>query len=715
MTKNGGVTLASVGLRSQAKKPLDEKARKDRERRRMRMISDQMTHLVDMEQARREAEVLERMKRQSRQEEELQYEAWRTNQCRAVIVENRKLREAKYDKRQDLDVQNAVFKEKQMLDSMQEQMSREIETLGQRDDFLREKDREAKKRRQTVEAKKMMDAIFDIADEAFNHQQKQDADSIDFRNWHEWLQLFIEGQPICSSTAADPGRSLEYLELLDYLQNKGQWPTTLVSDNKPDIEQILNGPTETVPVGGKGKAPAKGAEVVTLEEGEAEIPDTPPNNYFVGDAIEQIINLNFEARGRQLRPKNPHYLNLKLCFVGYAFAGKRLQAMKLKQEYGVDTYQLSDLVEEALKFFQEHPEPIVKDSFLMERSAIRESLIEESKEDAEADQHQDQPPEEVDGTGDAHAKPEEDSKHGLGENPLFRKPKPVEDNNDDVKSEQTEIQEEVNPEEDLRLCGQRIQDCLFNGEEIPDQLYVDLFVAKLRLTYAFKDKPTLKAETHAAAARELELTRRVAELGEELLQMQDPESNYRRKKNRTLETVREEITLHQAELESLKQIPTNGWILIDFPSNFSQAMLLEKALSGYQIKEDLEKTQRETEQEAANVLVKPTEKPAPPKTLIPSGLDAIIWFDCSREECLRRALGRRIDGQNNIIYHIQDNPPSIEKSPLCEIIEPIDDESESMACLVDRWVAFDQTKDGLHKWVTQFGDEPNSANLLTKI
>ena len=155
--------------------------------------------------------------------------------------------------------------------------------------------------------------------------------------------------------------------------------------------------------------------------------------------------------------------------------------------------------------------------------------------------------------------------------------------------------------------------------------------------------------------------------------------------------------------------------MIDFPTNFSQAMLLEKALSGYQIKEDLEKTQREIELEESNMLVKPTEKPAPPKTLIASGMDAIIWFDCSRDECLRRALGRRIDSQNNIIYHIQDNAPSIEKSPLCEIVEPIDDESESMACLIDRWVAFDQTKDGLRKWITQFGDEANSCNLMTKI
>ena len=67
------------------------------------------------------------------------------------------------------------------------------------------------------------------------------------------------------------------------------------------------------------------------------------------------------------------------------------------------------------------------------------------------------------------------------------------------------------------------------------------------------------------------------------------------------------------------------------------------------------------------------------------------------------------------MYHIQDNPPSIEKSPLCEIVEPIDDESETAACLLDRWVAFDQGKDGLKKWVTQFGDEEYGTNLMTKI
>ena len=38
-----------------------------------------------------------------------------------------------------------------------------------------------------------------------------------------------------------------------------------------------------------------------------------------------------------------------------------------------------------------------------------------------------------------------------------------------------------------------------------------------------------------------------------------------------------------------------------------------------------------------------------------------------------------------------------------------------MACLVDRWVAFDQASSGLAKWLTQFGDEASSTNLLTRI
>jgi len=55
--------------------------------------------------------------------------------------------------------------------------------------------------------------------------------------------------------------------------------------------------------------------------------------------------------------------------------------MQLKEEYGLDSFTLSDLVEEALKFYQEHPDAIVK---VIEDQPIKESLHEDSKEDNKA-------------------------------------------------------------------------------------------------------------------------------------------------------------------------------------------------------------------------------------------------------------------------------------------------------------------------------------------
>lgn len=44
----------------------------------------------------------------------------------------------------------------------------------------------------------------------------------------------------------------------------------------------------------------------------------------------------------------------------------------------------------------------------------------------------------------------------------------------------------VDPAEELRQCGIAIREALIEGQEIPDELYVRLFVNKLRTTYKYK-------------------------------------------------------------------------------------------------------------------------------------------------------------------------------------------------------------------------------------
>lgn len=294
----GPMTLTTTGLRSKDKKVIGEANRKDRERRRRKMIVDQMKTYNDMESKRREDQVLDRMKWMAKQEEELVYEKWRTEQCKNVIIDNRKLREARYDKRREIDTQTAQWRVEEMLRAMREQVARDVETLKERDTEMRIVSKQAHRERRNEFGAVLFDAIFEIANEAYIHQQESDTNDIDSRNWHEWLQLFVEQMPIQGtlSKLADlkgnleeatvgPHKNLDDMELVDYLKNQGQWTKDIITENPPNLEQFLTGQADSAPAAAAGKAPAKGApakaatEAITLEEGDAELPTEAPNNF----------------------------------------------------------------------------------------------------------------------------------------------------------------------------------------------------------------------------------------------------------------------------------------------------------------------------------------------------------------------------------------------------------------------------------------------------
>jgi len=118
------------------------------------------------------------------------------------------------------------------------------------------------------------------------------------------------------------------------------------------------------------------------------------------------------------------------------------------------------------------------------------------------------------------------------------------------------------------------------------------------------------------------------------------------------------------ERDLLQNDSDKGWVLIDFPSSFAQAKLLEEALTGYKPTLELDNIQRDIEMEEAHLLVQPHAKEAPPKCMIASGLDAIIWFDLESSEVQRRADGRRVDGYadpaTRQIYNVTTSTPPVD-------------------------------------------------------
>lgn len=95
-------------------------------------------------------------------------------------------------------------------------------------------------------------------------------------------------------------------------------------------------------------------------------------------------------------------------------------------------------------------------------------------------------------------------------------------------------------------------------------------------------------------------------------------------------------------------------------------------MTGYVPPQESEKTPREEQIEEAYLLVQPNAKETPSILLMKSGVDSVVWFDTSREECMRRALGRRYDSVNDNVYHIEDCPPLTTNAPLCERLTCMD-------------------------------------------
>ena len=247
---------------------------------------------------------------------------------------------------------------------MQEASQREVSEMLKRTGELKVYEKQLKLEQRTEFCAQLMDQIFDIADEAYNHMQDLDSKTWDSRNWNNWLTLFVHDKCVAgamafllndskqeeSSPQSEAQVQLDNTELVHFLTNKGQWPTTLVSNEKLNLADVLNPKVEqAAPVkGGKpaGKA-AQQAEVV-MDEADLELADKPANNFILGDVIDTLIKIHYPERPSLKHPATPNWLSLKVCFTGYPFAGKKTQAALVKERFGLDTYFMDELVQEAL-------------------------------------------------------------------------------------------------------------------------------------------------------------------------------------------------------------------------------------------------------------------------------------------------------------------------------------------------------------------------------
>lgn len=155
-------------------------------------------------------------------------------------------------------------------------------------------------------------------------------------------------------------------------------------------------------------------------------------------------------------------------------------------------------------------------------------------------------------------------------------------------------------------------------------------------------------------------------------------------------------------VNAIKNCKTSGFILVDFPNNVKQAKLFEEKLSSYLPKLEREQDLKDLKKKTTN-LVNPSELyVVKEEGLERSVMDHVVWLNVSKQECLRRCYGRRRDG-NNMLYHIYDDIPPIDQSPLIENLIPEENYISHRATLIDRMAALDVSSRPLLNWFSQFG------------
>lgn len=108
--RNATAKLANDHLNKiQQKISSDKAARKERERRRRKVLVDQVKAGQEAEEKRKEITLLERFSRQSVVEKELSENLWRTRQMKLIIKENRILKDAELKKKFDESLKIGIY------------------------------------------------------------------------------------------------------------------------------------------------------------------------------------------------------------------------------------------------------------------------------------------------------------------------------------------------------------------------------------------------------------------------------------------------------------------------------------------------------------------------------------------------------------------------------------------------------------------------------
>ncbi|XP_059947612.1 sperm flagellar protein 2 [Mesoplodon densirostris] len=411
----------------------DAFAREQREKRRRRLLMDQLIAHEAQEEAYREEQLINRLMRQSQQERRIAVQLMHVRHEKEVLRQNRIFREKQYEERRLKDFQDALDREAAL--ARQAKIDYEEQALRVKEihEQIAVERVQARYRKHYSICAEILDQILDLSTKMADYRMLTN-NLIPYKLMHDWKELFFNGKPIYEQTSLKHLPAKLSAEQLIELEKRD-----LLDNN--DYEEYKN-------MVGEWALP---------EEMVDNLP--PSNNCILGHVIHRLIERSLPSQVESTVPELPSCV-IKGCVLGKTFSGKTTALKSLEKSFPIQVLSIDTLVQEAIQAFHNNE----KISGALQKAAEEKALPvrQESSKESQACVSS---PKDLQNVFSAEALPETEDKSRLSTN-TRKTPKAEEVVASDTFSELT-VRAQL---------GAKSEKLLKKGKSISDMLLVSIMV-----------------------------------------------------------------------------------------------------------------------------------------------------------------------------------------------------------------------------------------------
>ncbi|XP_051038489.1 sperm flagellar protein 2 [Phodopus roborovskii] len=305
----------------------DAFAREQREKRRRRLLMDQLIAHEAQEEAYREEQLIHRLMRQSQQERRIAVQLMHVRHEKEVLWQNRIFREKQYEERRLKDFQEALDREAALAKQAK---------IDFKEQNLREKEIHEKMAMERAQARfekhygicgEILDQILDLCTKVADYRLLTN-NLIPHKMMHDWKELFFSGNPIYEQASLKQGLTEPTEGHLVELEKRN-----LLDHN--DYEDYKN-------MVGEWAVPEDMADS-----------SPPSNNYILGYVLQRLIEKSSPSQADAAETELPSYA-VKGCLLGKTLSGKTTALMCLQKDFPIQVLSIDSLVQEAIRAFQDN-------------------------------------------------------------------------------------------------------------------------------------------------------------------------------------------------------------------------------------------------------------------------------------------------------------------------------------------------------------------------